>query len=574
VTERELLGLPAAAGVAVGRAFVLSEYGPDANGNGGAEEQRRAAEVLAQLADELSRTADRLRGEGREEEAEILEANRLMAEDPSLGEEVERLASEMSGAAAVVQATERHALQLEGIPDAMLSARAADVRRLGHRAARLLAGAPAVAVPPSGAVVVARDLGPADMTELDLAGGSVLGLALAEGGATSHAAIIARAFGVPMVVGLGDVILSAAQGEHLILDGDAGTAVLAPGEAKLEWALGRVRAHRRARLDLAAGRTLPAVTQDGRAVRLLCNASTPVEVEAGLAAGAEGVGLLRTELAFLEAAGWPTEAEHVAALTPTLAPLAGRVATVRTLDFGADKTPPFLAGIAERGVSLSLAHPDAFAAQLRAILTAGAGTRLRIMLPLVQDAPQLRTARELLNRCVAEVGWPDRLLELGAMIETPEAAERSAEIAAEADFLSIGTNDLVQYVLGLSRERPTATVRSAADPEVLSYIARTIEAAHARDLAVEVCGEAAGEPLLGVLLVGLGVNELSVAPARLDELRATIRRISAAAAARAARGALATDSARQALALAAEVASAETGDERGEMVDGRGGVVA
>jgi phosphoenolpyruvate-protein kinase (PTS system EI component) len=285
--------------------------------------------------------------------------------------------------------------------------------------------------------------------------------------------------------------------------------------------------------------------------------------------------LLRTELAFLETGDWPTDAQHAGVLEAPLALLNGRIATVRTLDFGADKTPPFLAGISERGLALSLAHPDEFEAQLRAILETGASTDLRVLLPLVEDAEQLGQARALLDRALETLGWTAPRPTLGAMIETPEAAVRADEIAATADFLSIGTNDLVQYTLGLDRELPLATVQAAADPEVLGHIAEVVKAAHAHDLTVEVCGEAAGEAPLVVLLVGLGVDELSVAPARLDEVRTIVRRISAAKAAEAARRALAAGSARQALALADEVLSVdEPGHDRGELLDGLGGIVA
>jgi phosphocarrier protein FPr len=248
---------------------------------------------------------------------------------------------------------------------------------------------------------------------------------------------------------------------------------------------------------------------------------------------------------------------------------------VRTLDFGADKTPPFLAGITERGLALSLAHPDHFEAQLRAILETGAPTALRVLVPLVRDADQLREARELLDKACGAVQWSGPPPALGAMIETPEAASRADEIAADADFLSIGTNDLVQYTLGLDRELPLATVQAAADPEVLGHIAEVVKAAHGHDLAVEVCGEAAGEASLVVLLVGLGVDELSVAPARLDEVRTVVRQISSAEAAQAARWAVAAESARQALGFADEVLSVgEPGHDRGELLDGLGGVVA
>lgn len=569
MTERHLSGLPAAGGIAVGRALVLRDIEADLNGRGGEVEQQRALAALAILAAELGESADRLRAEGHVDEADIFDANRLMAEDPALAEEVRALAEEISAAGAVLQATERHAQKLEEIEDAMLAARAADVRSLGVRAARLLTGAPSTAAPLRPTILIARDLGPVDIAELNLAAGRIRGLALAAGAATSHAAIMARALGVPLVVGLGDEILKAVEGEPVVLDGQAGTATLEPSQDRLDEALREVHRRRRRRRELAGERTLPAVTRDGRRIRLLCNAGTAAEVTAGLAAGAEGVGLLRTELAFLEASDWPTQDEHAAALAPALSLLPGRIATVRTLDFGADKTPPFLAGVRERGLALTLAYPEAFAAQLRAIVSSGSTTNLRVLLPMVASAEELRTVRTMLEQDHA--GPPPQL---GAMIETPEAAGRADEIAAEADFLSIGTNDLVQYTLGLDRERPLATVQAAADPAVLRCIGQVVAAARKRELAVEVCGEAAGDPELVALLVGLGVDELSVSPARLDEVRSTIRSLSAVAAREAAALALEAQSARQSLAFAAGALSVESGNERDEMVDGRGGLVA
>jgi phosphoenolpyruvate-protein kinase (PTS system EI component) len=288
-------------------------------------------------------------------------------------------------------------------------------------------------------------------------------------------------------------------------------------------------------------------------------------VTAGLEAGAEGVGLLRTELAFLEASAWPSEEEHFAALSPALTRLVGRVATVRTLDFGADKTPPFLAGITARGLTLMLAHAAELEKQLRAIVQAAEGTELRILLPLVETAEQVRTVRAL-------VGIPD--VSVGAMIETPTAAARAAEIAAEADFLSIGTNDLVQYTLGLDREHPVASAATAAEPIVLRLIAQVVDAAHAVGKTVEVCGEAAGETSLAPLLIGLGVDELSVAPAGLDELREAVRALSFSDAGEAARQALEASSARAALALARGLLSAELRHEPGQVVGGLGGSIA
>jgi multiphosphoryl transfer protein len=237
---------------------------------------------------------------------------------------------------------------------------------------------------------------------------------------------------------------------------------------------------------------------------------------------------------------------------------------VRTLDFGADKTPPFLAGITDRGLTLMLSHPAELDKQLRAIVRAAGEAQLRVLLPLVESADQVRIVRAL----VANPG-----VSVGAMIETPAAVGRAAEIAAEADFLSIGTNDLVQYTLDLDRERPVASATTAAEPIILRLIGQVVDAAHATGKTVEVCGEAAGETEVAALLIGLGVDELSVAPARLDELRETVRLLSFADAADAARQALAASSAREALALARGLLSAELRHETGEVVGGLGSTV-
>src|SRR5581483_2952189 len=389
MSERVLVGLAAAGGVAVAGAFVLRDSPPSGNGAGGECERARALQALADVAEELGRAAVRLRAAGLVDEAEILEANRLMSEDPSLESEVAELALELPAAVAVARATDHHASLLAGLDDPLLAARAADVRELGRRAARLLSGAPPLVLPDRPVVLVARDLGPAEISDLQLCGGTIAGIALAEGAATSHAAIMARALGLPLVVGLGEEVLGAADGETLVLDADRRRVVLRPAAATVADAEAAQTRAVAEKARLAASRGRPAVTRDSLRIALLSNAATVAEVRAGLDAGAEGVGLLRTELAFLEAGAWPGEAEHFDALVQPLALLAGRVATVRTLDFGEDKTPPFLAGIAQRGLELTLAQPAELRAQLRAVLRAGAETRLRILFPLVRDAAQM-----------------------------------------------------------------------------------------------------------------------------------------------------------------------------------------
>jgi len=553
VTELVVRGLAASPGVAVGRVLLLEAPAKQsAPHRGAAVEAEAALDALDAVAAELGARAERLRADGLRAEAEILEANRLMALDPMLRAEVERHTAGETAAATLRAATERHAELLAALDDPMLAARATDVRELGRRAARRLSQNGAHASADGPAILLAEDIGPADVAELRESEQSVVGLALAAGAATSHAAIMARSLGLPMVVGAGAHLLAAVPGTPVVVDGDAGRAYLDPGPERLEWGHARMQQLARERTRHARERALPPVTRDGRWVTLLANAATAVEVRAALEMEADGVGLLRTELAFLEARAWPTEDDHVAALEPLLAQLPGLVATVRVLDFGSDKTPPFLAGIETRGIALLLEHPEALAAQLRAILRAAGNADLRILLPLVESAEQVRAVRRLLR--TATTTPPP----LGAMIETPLAVQRAHEIALEADFLSIGTNDLVQYTLGLDRTQPLATARSAAHPRVLGLIAETVEAAHGAGLTIEVCGEAASVPDVATLFVGLGVDELSVAPARIDELRTTVRGISAVEAAEAAAAAI----------------SGERGDEQGEVLGGRGGVVA
>jgi phosphoenolpyruvate-protein kinase (PTS system EI component) len=341
-------------------------------------------------------------------------------------------------------------------------------------------------------------------------------VALAAGGVMAHAAIVARSLGIPMVVGVGDAVLAAGQGAPVVVDGTSGTVALEPGADRSRQA--ELAAARRldARERSAAARELPAETTDRHRIRVLVNVASAAEVGVGLAAGAEGVGLFRTELRFLDAADWPSEEEHRKHMAPVLDALTGATATVRLLDFGGDKTPPFLDGTSERGIGLLLAHPQALEAQLRAIVPAGAKTDLRVLLPMVEHAAQVRAVRDVLARID---GGAD--VKLGAMIETVAGVEQAAEIAAHADFLSIGTNDLTHSALRTDRFAPGEAF--SHHPVVLRAIAKTVDAAGEHARLVEVCGEAAGDSVAMPLLLGLRVDELSVGAARVGTVRAWVR---------------------------------------------------
>jgi multiphosphoryl transfer protein len=575
--ERRLTGLPGAPGLAAGRARVLGAAPIDADdvpvGRRPAELER-ARRALAAAGAELEAMAASLRARGRPEEAGVVATGALMAGDPALDAAVERHTSAgRSATAAIVRACDEHADTIAALGDERLAARAADVRSLGRRATRLVEGhdgswggdvSSRGEVSPGGdvssdadaVVLVADDLGPADVVGLDRA---VAAIALAGGAQTGHAAVVARGLGIPLALRLGDELLSVRDGDLIAVDGDAGTVVLTPSAATLAAAGSGQRRRLAERARAAADRELPAITRDGRRVRVLVNAATVPELEAGLAAGAEGVGLMRTELAFLEARAWPDEAAHRRLLAPLLGRLAGRTATVRVLDFGGDKLPPFLATSTARGLALVLTAPDALAAQLRAIAAEGVATDLRILLPIAERAEDVETVRELLGPRAA----------IGAMVESVAAVEAARELAAAADFLSIGTNDLAHAAVGSDRFAASGAATPVHDPRVLALVARTAAAARAEGVPLEVCGDAASDPLAATLLVGLGVDELSVGAARVGGMRAWVRGLDHAAAERTAREALTLSSAAEVERLVVQ-----TGDAAREGREGRGGVVA
>ena len=515
--ELALYGVSAAPGVAIGPAMVLDRSFDGATRTVPPEERgaeaQRARSALAAAGADLDRIAAELREAGRADEADIVETGVLMAADPVLITRVEVLVINAGFAAthALRAATDQTASDLAQLSDPMLAQRADDVQSLGRRAAAHAAGVPRRA---SEGVLLAATLGPADVAEL---ASLARGIALSGGGVTSHAAIVARSLGLPMVVGLGTELLEVADGEEVVIDGDHGVLFSKPGAERK--ASARVEAERRrAARELAIQRRAqPAETRDGRRIRVLANASTVAELDEAVRQGAEGVGLMRTELLFLEALAWPSYQQQVDVLRPVLARLAGMTATVRLFDFGGDKTPPFLRGAKTRGIELLLDAPDALRTHLAAVIDAGKGADLRLLVPMVTSAEQVRAVRALL----------DAPVQVGAMIETPEAAKTAAEIARECDFLSIGTNDLTQLVLGLDREKSRRA--PVLDVRVLRLIAETMRAGQAAHIPVDVCGEAASDARALPAMVGFGADELSVAPARVGQVRQWIRELEYAA---------------------------------------------
>jgi phosphoenolpyruvate-protein kinase (PTS system EI component) len=498
----------------------------------------------------------------------------LMALDPALTQAVGQLvvAEGRSAGDAILEVCRAQADVLAALPDPMLAGRADDVRSLGRRAAlHVVADSGDAHVDGRDEILVAEDLGPADVAELS---DDVRGLALAGGGATAHAAIVARGLGIPLVAGLGDDVLALEAGELLIVDGTAGAVTASPSRERADAARAAVERAERTRARARSQRDLLAETDDGHRVIVLANVAGVAELELALEAGAEGIGLLRTELAFLDATGWPSEDDHVRQLAPILDGLGDLPATVRVLDFGGDKTPPFLAGDPRRGIELLLGEREALHAQLRAIVRAGANTQLRVLAPMVQSPVELAATAETLTQAAQAVGLP--VPALGPMVETPEAACAADPLARGAAFMSIGTNDLAAAVLGVDR---FASGRSMAHhPRVLGAIAATVKAAHRVGIRVEVCGEAASDPIGMPLLVGLGVDELSVGASRVGTVRAWVRELNRGEVAELATRALWCTSPDEVHDLAAPVAqrlvSVEGGDAVAQGVDRERRVVA
>ncbi|HEY8759566.1 MAG TPA: putative PEP-binding protein [Candidatus Dormibacteraeota bacterium] len=555
MSARLLAGVSASPGLAAGEARhlgVLPELRSDPTAADLREDELLAARrSLAMAAEDLERLARRLHETGREEDAEMVATGALMAADPELDAEVARLIlSEGSPAAgALLAATAQFADSIATLPDPLLAERADDVRSLGRRAARQALGL--VDGPPAkqGVVVLAESLGPADVAEL---GPEVVAVALSAGGSRAHAAIVARSLGIPMVVGAGAELLAWPSSALVVVDGDRGQVRLDPDQRELAAARDAVREARADRTQARSERDLPVETLDGRRLRLFANAGSLPELREAFEQGAEGVGLLRTELLFLDASGWPDTAAHQRLLRPLLNRIGERPATVRLLDFGGDKTPPFLHGESGRGIELLLAAPAALRAQLEALVSLRAPS-LRILLPMVTEAAQVSAVRALLEELQqARSGTPRA--SLGAMIEVPLAARRARALAEVCDFFSIGTNDLSQLQLGIDRSRPGEA--PAHHPEVLQLIASTVAGAAHRGIPVEVCGEAASDPISLPLLVGLGVDELSVGASRVGGVRRAVRRLRFAETQRLAGLALEASGAAQVAGLVAQVGDA------------------
>lgn len=515
-------------------------------------ERERAHKAVEAVAADLTARGNLAGGEAQA----VLEAQAMMAQDPELMTDVERRITENSTAERAVY--DAFAMYRELLANAgeYLAGRVADLDDVRNRVVARLLGVPMPGVPDSEKpyVLVARDLAPADTALLDPA--LVLGFVTEEGGPTSHSAILARALGVPAVValpGAGELT----EGTLIAVDGATGEVFVDPSEEKREQ-LEAAAAEHRAALDASTG---PGATSDGHLVPLLANVGGPADVPAAVGAGAEGIGLFRTEFLFLDdSTSAPSEEKQVSAYRQVFEAFPGGRVVVRVLDAGADKPLDFLSPADEpnpalgvRGLRSLLNHPEVLRTQLTALAKASEGlpVRLEVMAPMVADRAD---ARAFADAC-REAGLD---AEFGAMVEIPSAALRARSILREVGFLSLGTNDLAQYTFAADRQvGAMSRLQDPWQPALLDLVALSAEAAKAEGRGCGVCGEAASDPLLASVLTGLGVTSLSMGAASIPYVRAALAKSTLAQCERAATAARAADSAEEARGAAQAALSGE-----------------
>ena len=551
--ERTLQGLPVSAGIAIGplhlhdpgvvavSAYVIAGDAVEAER---ARFHRSVAAALRQI-DKLRSRAELLPEPAQEAALALLEVHRQMLSGSRLVRGVDRRIAETRTNAEAALEVELAAIvdSFSAIADATIRARVDDVRGAGHRVLRHLTQTAyhSFAGVPAGSIVIAAELTPADAALMDPT--RIAGFAAAVGGVEGHTAIMARALHLPAVLGVRGLLEDAAGAAIAIVDGIEGRIILDPWPDTLAAYRRRRAALARQRRRLVAIAGLPSVTDDGVAISLNANIDLPAEVDEARALGAEGIGLLRTEIQFMNREDLPDEDAQYEMLRAVIEGLGDRPVTIRTLDIGGDKRAPALAAhfpegpnpaLGLRAIRYSLKMPRLFEAQIAAILRAGAHGSVRILLPMLTSVGEMRQARNIIQRTARKlrrqgVAIADPLPPIGAMIETPAAALGADALAAQSDFFAIGTNDLTMYTLAIDRsDEQVASLYNPFHPSVLRLIVFAVTAARERGIPVSLCGEIAGDPRYTALLLGLGLRELSMSPGSLPRVKERLRQIDVA----------------------------------------------
>lgn len=533
-----LVGLPAAPGFAHGAAHVVGTFLSTIDRNLRARdpkpELKRLEEALVRSRGELAALKARMSPLMPEADLKIFDGHRLILEDEEFVTRIrETIGAGYTAESALFRVIDELSAQMLAVADGYLRERATDFRDVGHRVLRHLRQDERGAAFARPTILIAEELTLSQMTLVSHE--NLAGIALQSGGVTSHAAILARAFEIPTVVGVEHLIEAVTEGDNLVLDGNSGVVYVNPsGEVEREYQL-LIRRYEAFRRELMVGQNEPTATRDGHRVALLANIALVPDVQLALRYGAEGVGLLRSEFSFLTYEDFPDENQQLALYNRILERVGKRPVTIRTLDIGADKYPPYLRVPREdnpflgwRSIRISLELPGIFKVQLRAILRAAARHDVRILFPMISSLEELRRAREILVEAQAEL-YKEGLehnpnIEVGIMVEVPSAVWLAPRLVREVDFFSIGTNDLIQYLLAADRNNPkVAHLYEPLHPAVLSAIAEVVNVARGAGKQVCICGEIASDPIATLLLVGMGLDELSLSPLFIPVVRKLVR---------------------------------------------------
>ncbi|MFG6667529.1 phosphoenolpyruvate--protein phosphotransferase [Halomonas sp. HNIBRBA4712] len=530
-------GVAASPGLAIAPVFVLRapRFDYPEQGESPTAERERLERAIEQGKWQLGELVRHAAGG---DVADILSMHAEMLDDPELHHAAKDAINEgRSAEAAWWEAIDTAAHAQEMLADRLLAERAADLRDVGRRVLSVLCNTELPEPPAHPYILVTEDIGPSDVARLDTS--KVKGLLTERGGATAHSAILARALGIPAVVGAGRAVMGLTNASMMILDGDRGRVTPWPSEERLSRAEQQLLDLQTREADAWERRFEPATTRDGHPVEVAANLGNTLHAADAVERGAEGVGLLRTEFLFMAHASAPDLATQTGEYRQALEALAGRPLVARTLDVGGDKPLPYWPVPQEdnpflglRGIRLALTEPHVLETQLKALLMAGApdaqgnARPLRIMLPMVKDVAEFRAVKAIFDRLLAELPVSERAsdVQLGVMIEIPSSALLAPSLAAEVDFFSIGTNDLTQYTLAIDRGHPALSAQAdGLHPAVLRLIQMTVEAAHAQGKWVGVCGELASNAAAVPVLVGLGVDELSVSARQVPLVKARLR---------------------------------------------------
>ena len=502
-------------------------------------EKKKAQDALTAVAEILRESIEKLESKDMKEQAAIMEAHRMMVQDPMMADNIMAKIEELGNAPqAVLKAAEEQAVMFEQMEDEYFAARAVDLRDVGKRVAKYILGVKEPELGDEKVILCGREIEPSVIAGMETE--KIAGVLLGSGSTTAHAVIIAKARAIPTIVGLNkeDRIDRIADGDHVIMDGERGEIVINPAPEDIASYDEKIKKQKELAAHYAALKDLPAVTTDGVKVDLMANIGTHMDVDNALNYGAEGVGLFRSEFVFMGRQEIPTEEDQFKAYKEAIEKCKGKLCVIRTMDIGGDKPLPYL-NIPEeenpflgyRAVRISLQRRDLFLPQLKAILRAGVYGKAAIMIPMIINVAEFKKVKEFIEEAKLELAHEGKAysddVQVGIMVETPAAAIMTPVLAKYVDFFSIGTNDLVQYTLAVDRGNANISyLYNHFNPAVLRLVQRTISSARENGIWAGMCGETASDPNAAVLLMAMGISELSMSAPSIPRVKEKIRSIS------------------------------------------------